>query len=103
MCWVVQRKPGAHDAAAPRVFRALRGRDARLGGAWRCKVSFPLTDGGSLSAARIFRAALTSRSWAAPHPGHIHDLTRNPLTPVGPLKDPQDEQVRLVFLSLTIR
>ena len=31
----------------------------------------------------------------------IDDLTINPLTPRGPLSAPQEEQVTLVYLSLT--
>ena len=50
----------------------------------------------------MFRAAFKSRSRGLPHSGHIHDLTRNPLTPRGPLQAPHDEQVRLEFTSLTI-
>src|ERR1700722_20347199 len=91
--------PGAHAAAAPGALPALRGRDARLGGASCGEDSFPRTDGGNLPTARIFRAAFTSRSWVSPHPLQIQSLTRNPLTPCGPLKAPQAEQVRLGWLS----
>ena len=64
---------------------------------------FPTSDGRILPAKQIFRAALTSRSWMAPHPGHIQLLTRNPLTPDGPVKAPQVEQARVVLYSSTIR
>ena len=53
---------GAHAAAESRTFHASRGRDARLGGARLRVGSFPRTDGRHLPAARMFRAALTSRS-----------------------------------------
>jgi hypothetical protein len=80
---------------------ALRERGARRGGTGKIGDSFPLTDAGNSARRRMFLAALISRSWDAPHSSHIQSLTRNPLTPWGPVKDPQDEQVRLVFLSLT--
>src|ERR1700683_1633610 len=50
---------------------------------------------------RILRVAFTSRSCDSPQSLHIHDLTINPLTPRGPLRAPQAEQVTLVFLSIT--
>jgi hypothetical protein len=53
---------GAHAAAAARAVPALRGRGVRLGGACRGDDSFPYTDEGHPLAARMFFAALTSRS-----------------------------------------
>src|ERR1700691_379466 len=48
---------------------------------------------------RILRAALTSRSCDFPQSRHTHDLTINPLTPRGPLRAPQFEQVTVEYLS----
>jgi hypothetical protein len=63
--------------------------------------SFPHTEVKHLDPIRIFRAAFTSRSCESPHSLQIHDLTINPFTPRGPLSAPQEEQVTLVYLSLT--
>jgi hypothetical protein len=59
-------------------------------------------DGGRLPAARMFRAAFTSRSCVSPHARHTHVLTPSPFTPAGPVRAPHDEQARLVYCSLTI-
>src|SRR6516162_4900566 len=64
----MDRSSGAHDAVDASAIRALRGRDARHGGALIGDTSFPYMDERFLLARRIIRAALTSRSWLAPQP-----------------------------------
>src|ERR1700750_3353092 len=64
--------------------------------------SFPLTEVPHLDPAmRMFRAALTSRSCDSPQCAHSQCLTASCLRPLGPLRAPQLEQAREVFLSLT--
>jgi hypothetical protein len=94
--------PNAHAIVLAGSIPALRERDARLGGTRKDEDSFPLTDAGNSARRRMFRAAFTSRSCGTPHAAQVHRLTRNPLTPCGPVKASQFEQVRLEFLSFTI-
>jgi hypothetical protein len=93
---------GAHAAtfasSVPASRRRLR---SLLGGTGESGDSFPRTEVKHLDPIRIFRAALTSRSCESPHSLHIHDLTINPFTPCGPLAQPHEEQVTLVYFSLT--
>ena len=92
---------GAHAAAQADSIPASRTRYARLGGISQDDCSFPRTEVRHLDPIRIFRAAFTSRSCDSPQSLHTHDLTINPLTPRGPVRLPQAEQVTLVLLSLT--
>src|SRR5947209_7742758 len=64
--------------------------------------SFPLTEVCNLDPARMFRAALTSRSCSAPQAEQHHRLTTSCLGPLGPLRHPQLEQARVVNRSLTM-
>jgi hypothetical protein len=93
---------GAHAIVLTGSIPALRERDARLGGTRKDEDSFLLTDAGHSARRRMFRAPLTSRSCDTPHAVHVQRLTCNPLTPRGPVRESQCEQVQLVFLSLTI-
>ena len=52
-------------------------------------------------AVRMFRAALASRSWSAPHSAHTHRLTTSMPRPEGPVRAPHLLHAREVFLSLT--
>ncbi len=97
-----ERGSGAHAAAVRDLIPALRGRDARRGAITDDKGSFPQTDGGHLPAARMFFAALTSRSWVSPHPLHTHTLTARQPTPAGPVRAPQLLHSRVVWCSLTM-
>jgi hypothetical protein len=73
-----------------------------LGGRPAGEGSFPLTEVPHLNPdARIFRAALTSRSCDTPHRTHTHVLTASCLRPLGPVREPQLLHARVVFLSLT--
>jgi len=92
---------GAHAAVLAASIPASRTRHALLGGSGEYGCSFPPTEVRHLDPIRIFRAALRSRSCKAPHSLHTQDLTVSPLTPRGPLRAPQAEQVTLVFRSLT--
>src|ERR1700687_1184181 len=89
-----------HAAALAVSVPASRARDALLGGTSQAEDSFPRTEVRHLDPIRIFRAAFWSRSCDSPQSLHTHDLTINPLTPRGPLRAPQVEQVTLVFRSL---
>ena len=93
---------GVHAAAVSALIPASRRRDAWLGGAPDGEDSFPLMDGEHLAANRMFRAALTSLSWVAPHPLHTQALTASMSKPVGPVRALQLLHARVVFLSLTI-
>src|SRR5690606_23624610 len=64
----------------------------------------PAHGGPCLSpAARMFFAALTSRSCSAPHSEHSHCLTTSCLRPLGPVAEPQLEHTRVVNFSSTTR
>jgi hypothetical protein len=90
--------PSAERLILPRA-DAMSG----LGGRSAGDDSFPLTEVPHLDPAlRMFRAALTSRSWHSPQCAHSQRLTASCLRPLGPLEAPQLEQLREVFLSLTI-
>jgi hypothetical protein len=93
----MQGAHGAHAAvlaaSVPVSQRRLR---SLLDGTGESEDSFPLTEVSPPDPIRIFRAALTSRSWDSPQSRHIHDLTINSFTPRGPLSDPHEEQVTLV-------
>src|SRR3984885_12882751 len=91
---------GSHAAFLAVSIPASRTRYALLGGISPYDDSFPHMEVRHLDPIRIFRAALTSRSCNAPQLPHTQNLTINPLTPRGPVRAPQAEQVTLVFLSL---
>ena len=98
----VQFYPGDHAAAFCTSGRAPRERDIWLGRHAASDGSFPLTEVQHLDPAmRIFRAAFTSRSCDSPQCAHSHRLTASCLGPLGPVRDPQLEQPRVVFRSLT--
>jgi len=92
---------GAHAAAVRDLIGASRGRDARLGAITDGNGSFPPTDVGLLHADKMLRAAFTSRSCMSPHALQLHALTTSLSGPVGPVRDPQPLQARVVLRSLT--
>src|SRR5258708_12189737 len=49
----------------------------------------------------MFFAALTSRSWTAPHLPQVHSLIPRPAIPLGPLRTLHAEQVWVENASLT--
>src|SRR5579863_10703145 len=93
---------GGHAAAGTASDPASRRWVIWLGGRCAGESSFPLTEVPQLNPdARIFRAEFTSRSCDTPHRTQTHILTTSCLRPLGPVREPQLEHARVVFLSLT--
>jgi len=93
---------GAHCRRPDGLSPASQEPDARLGATRQGDDSFPLTEVRLLDPARMFRAALTSRSCSTPHAEQHQCLTTSCLGPLGPVKHPQLEQARVVNRSLTM-
>src|ERR1700733_4587256 len=94
---------GGHAATCKASDPASRRCGIWLGGRCAGEGSFPQTGVPHLNPdASIFRAAFTSRSCDTPHRTHTPVLTTSCLRPLGPVREPQLEQARVVFRSLTI-
>ena len=90
---------GIHAIVLTGSIRALRERDARLGGTRGDDRSFPLTGTDTSARRRMFRVAWASRSRHPPRWPRTPQSHTLPVDAVKSVATSADEQERLVFVS----